>query len=180
MHPLPHTPAMHASHNAHPPCHACPHPLPYMPSFTTHAPPFTMHAPLHHACSPSPYMPIPFAMHAPTPGKNDWHTLLKILPCPKLRLQAVITDCTQQKIDVLQHQFVVYCLCKTVFIHIIYHCRKSDILMQEQCYSFFLFEVFLNKNFIIWYYQPECNWGNPVSLWFFCKVCTPRLSFSLV
>ena len=28
--------------------------------------------------------------HSPPCGQNSWHTLLKILPCPKLRLRAVI------------------------------------------------------------------------------------------
>ena len=45
---------------------------------------------------PARHAGIPPARHAgipppPTPhGQNSWHTLLKILPCPKLRLRAVI------------------------------------------------------------------------------------------
>ena len=92
-----------------PPCnHACP------PSNHT-CPLATMHPPHNHACPPQPCMPPtttdatplqplmppsnhsfplatthapPATMHTPR-GQNSWHTLLKILPCPKLRLRAV-------------------------------------------------------------------------------------------
>ena len=43
-------------------------------------------------------------------GQNSWHTLLKILPCPKLRLRAVISELEQ---DNLCNNWVfpcVYCL----------------------------------------------------------------------
>ena len=36
------------------------------------------------------YTPAPPPDQAPPCGQNSWHTLLKILPCPKLRLRAVI------------------------------------------------------------------------------------------
>ena len=48
---------------------------PRIPPATTHAPQATIHAPSNYACPPH--------------GQNSWHTLLKILPCPKLRLRAV-------------------------------------------------------------------------------------------
>ena len=60
-------PATHAPCNSCPPCHACP-PMPHMPPCHAHAPPTT---------------------HAPPHRQNDWHTLLKILSCPRLRLRAV-------------------------------------------------------------------------------------------
>ena len=55
----------------------------------------------------SPAMPVPppccpLATYAPLGGQADWHTLLKILPCPKLRLRAVLTDLgKKQRLGVL-------------------------------------------------------------------------------
>ena len=40
----------------------------------------------------------------PPRGQNSWHTLLKILPCPKLRLRAVKIDGLQRR----PHRFHVY------------------------------------------------------------------------
>ena len=59
-----------------------PHPLPHPP--TMHTCPPAMHTPCHTRPLPPPHhaRPNPF-------GQNSWHTLLKILPCPKLRLRAV-------------------------------------------------------------------------------------------
>ena len=54
-------------------------PSPCMPPFTIHAP-LTMHTPLGTHAPPFPQPPC---------GQNSWHTLLKILPCPKLHLRAV-------------------------------------------------------------------------------------------
>ena len=80
--------------------------LPCMPP-TTHAP---CHTPLPPpTCMPpvcmSPAMNIPLPCMTPIPlpcapppcGQNDWHTLLKILPCPKLRLRAVKTGLVNMK-----------------------------------------------------------------------------------
>ena len=92
----------------HAPCnHACP-PQPHMPPNNHTCPLATMHAPCNHACPhnhachpsnhtchpppPPPQQPCtPPRNHTCTPpcGQNSWHMLLKILPCPKLRLRAV-------------------------------------------------------------------------------------------
>ena len=100
-------PAMHAPSHAHP---LAMHPLPHMPPTTTHPPhhahplpcmPPAMYTPAMHApCNACPLPCMSPAMHVPLPcmpppphmpprGQNSWHTLLKILPCPKLRLRAV-------------------------------------------------------------------------------------------
>ena len=88
-----------------PPCnHAC-------PLATMHAPPATMHAstqqpcmpPGNHACPLQPHMPPcshacpPATTHTPLqpwtpPLWTEWQTGAKILPCPKLRLRAVIME----------------------------------------------------------------------------------------
>ena len=95
MHPQAHTPpghvhplATHATRPCMPPRYA--HPLRHAPprhtqSLGTHAPP-AMRAPRPH---------MPQAMHVPIPPSHipppwtEWQTGIKILPCPKLRLQAV-------------------------------------------------------------------------------------------
>ena len=86
--------------------HTCPPPTLQALPPTTHAPPPTTHTPPNHACpptihAPQPYMPPnhthpPPTTHAPSlqpcmppPLWTEWHTLVKILPCPKLRLRAV-------------------------------------------------------------------------------------------
>ena len=78
-----------------------------MPPSNHELPPATTHAPGNHACPLQPCMPIsnhtcpPATMHAPrqlhmppqqtrTPLWTEWQTGVKILPCPKLRLRAVI------------------------------------------------------------------------------------------
>ena len=97
MHPLPcippamHTPlAMHASLSCTPilctpPVTHAPHathtPLAMHKPPATHIPPIT-HDPLPCTCPPP-------TMHVPPYRQNDWHTLLKILSFPKLRLRAV-------------------------------------------------------------------------------------------
>ena len=91
----PHT-ATHAPHNhAHPPATMHAPQQPCMPPTTTHAPLTTTHAPLpsNHTCHP-PTMHAPPTTHAPRqpcthPLWTEWHTHVKILPCPKLRLRAV-------------------------------------------------------------------------------------------
>ena len=99
-------PTMQAPYNhAHPTCnythpcnHACP-PQPCMPCTTTYAPP-PNHVPPYQPCMPlatthppQPHTPSPPpGNHAPPCGQNCWHTLLKILPCPKLRLRAVLNN----------------------------------------------------------------------------------------
>ena len=69
-----------------PPSHACPpptghaYPLPHMPPGHAHPQP----------CTPPPAMHAPLPCMPPPHGQNSCHTLLKILPCPKLRLREVI------------------------------------------------------------------------------------------
>ena len=89
----------HSICHVHPPatrpsCHTCPPtmnaphhacPLPHTPP-TMHAPPPCM--PLCHA-HPAPTTHAPPCHGRPPCGQNSWQTLLKILPCPKLRLRAV-------------------------------------------------------------------------------------------
>ena len=74
---------MHTPQSCMPPRnHTCP--LAIAHALCNHAcPPATMHAP------PQPCMP-PGNHACPPCGQNSWHTLLKILPCPKLLLRAVI------------------------------------------------------------------------------------------
>ena len=71
-------PAMHTS------CHAC-HPC-HILSCTL---PPTMHATptMHNLCHAHPPCTPPSSS-----GQNDGHTLLKILPCPKLRLRVVVNN----------------------------------------------------------------------------------------
>ena len=42
----------------------------------------------------------PGSRHPPPRGQNSWHTLLKILPCPKLRLRAVNIDALRDNIGI--------------------------------------------------------------------------------
>ena len=71
------------------PCHTSPH-----HTCPRHACSPTMHAP-RHMC-PLPHTP-PYHARPPV-EQNSWHTLLKILPCPKLRLRAVM-----RKIRIMLH-----------------------------------------------------------------------------
>ena len=78
-----------------PPCHhTCPPPS-RKPPTTMHAPTTTTHAPHHHTHPPAtthttlpPCMP-PLPPCTSPYGQNSWDTLLKTLPCPKLRLRVV-------------------------------------------------------------------------------------------
>ena len=107
-----------SNHACPPDNHACPHttthaPLATMhapqqpcmppgnhtcPPATTHAPPATMHAPLatthppdNHTCPPATTYTSPQQPRMP-PLWTEWQTGVKILPCPKLRLGAVIIE----------------------------------------------------------------------------------------
>ena len=42
-----------------------------------------------------PWMQTPPWMKAPLPGQKEWHLLVKIFPCPKLRLRAVTSTSLQ-------------------------------------------------------------------------------------
>ena len=142
-------------HTTHAPCHA--HPPPCMPP-TMHTPPAihgppphtpptmhaflpcmtpTMHAPLphkslHHACPPAMHAPplphthtLPCMPHC---GQNSWHTLLRILPCPKLRLRAVII-----------HNFA-----DEVVLHVRYDTRRN---------FFFQYKLLCAKSSCLHFYQ---------------------------
>ena len=107
-----HTPQNHAHppgttqaprNHACPPCnHAC------TPA-TTHTHPATMHAPQqpctpsnhthpsNHACPPRATTCAPRQPH--TPLWTEWQTGVKILPCPKLRLRAVIMSLVMSLIN---------------------------------------------------------------------------------
>ena len=93
--PLPYTPPSMHPLPCMPPCLA--HPLPCMPPCLAHPLPCMPHAshtnchthPTTHA-PPSPHTPgMPPLPHTSPCGQNSWHTLVKTLPCPKLRFRAV-------------------------------------------------------------------------------------------
>ena len=72
---------MHIPPTMHAPPQPCMPPTPPTPPTTTHAPSY------NHTCPPQPHMPP--SNHAHSPLWTEWHTRVKIWPCPKLRLRAV-------------------------------------------------------------------------------------------
>ena len=73
----------------------------------------------------------------PPCGQNSWHTLLKILPCPKLRLRAII-----------KNGFICDCKTNEYMQGTCFNCRWS--------FFFWTFKVeFLRRNFSI---RVSCTW----------------------
>ena len=133
--PATHTPTMHVPLPHMPPHYnACP--MPCTPP-AMHTPP-AMYTPCH-TCPPTMHVP-PTTMHAPLPRTlplwTEWQTGVKILPCPKLRLQAVnITQILQQFFsarysslflrhmkslwDIMQRQYFYLDLFYIIFLHLV-------------------------------------------------------------
>ena len=72
----------------------------------------------------------PACTEADPHGQNSWHRLLKILPCPKLRLRAVITDsCDSVHIKTLTLNSITWnCNCKCVQ-YVTYLCINHNLLL---------------------------------------------------